>query len=153
MDFRGTMIGGKTVSQTQLRRLLQQIADAFLSGDHEWLCSINIYPLVVYVHQDIHLEWTALETQETLLERRQAALRAGVEKIEAKVLNVGASEAGRFPVRVNWTFMGSEGNVIARNRLRYYCRLDETGHIRIEILELLKRGLSKMHPEETAHRH
>ena len=147
------MTGNKTVSQAELGRFLQQVADAFLSGDHEWLCSINIYPLVVYVHQEIHLEWTALETQETLLERREAALRAGVKKIEAHVLEIGTSDAGRFPVRVNWTFMGSEGKVIARNRLRYYCRLDETGHIRIEILELLKRGLSKLNPEETVHRH
>lgn len=123
-----------------VRGFFQSVADAFLSGDHEWLSGIYIYPLVVYVHGEIFLEHTPEETLAALFERREAALRVGTQLIRSNVLEIGSDDVGRFPVRADWEFLGPDGQIIARNKLRYFCRFDGEGHPRIEILEFIERG-------------
>ena len=118
----------------------QMVADAFLSGDHTWLAGIYIYPLVVYVHGEIFLEHTPEQTLAALFERREAALRVGTHSITSTVLEIGSDDVGRFPVRVDWDFLASDGRTIAKNKLRYFCRFDGEGHPRIEILEFIERG-------------
>ena len=131
---------GKQEREAVLGDFFQTVADAFLTGDHAWLAAIYIYPLVVYVHGEIFLEHTPEETLAALFERREAALRVGTHSIKSTVREIGSDDVGRFPVRVDWEFLGPQGQAIAMNKLRYFCRFDGEGHPRIEILEFIERG-------------
>lgn len=124
-----------------------------MSGDHEWLSGIYIYPLVVYIDGNIFLERTPDETLSALFERRQAAVQAGTKAIRSKIKSVGAGEAGRFPVRVDWDFIAGDGRVIARNELQYFCRFDPTGNIFIEILEFISRGIATVEEPKPGRHH
>lgn len=131
----------------------QRLANAFLSGDHEWLSGIYEYPLVVYIEGEIALERTPAETMASLFARREKALRAGTVQIRSDVLTVGESDKGRFPVRVNWTFLSGTGRVLARNEMQYFCRLTEDQNYRIEIVEFIRQGLNRTgsDPDGTVH--
>lgn len=121
----------------------QTLADAFLQGDHEWLADVYMYPLVVYVEGEIFLERTPSETLAALFDRRERALSAGTDRIASEVLEVGTEDGGRFPVRVDWTFLATSGRMIAKNELRYFCRYISDGTLKIEILEFISRGFEK----------
>lgn len=147
------MVSDSEDREAALNGFFQRVADAFLSGDHDWLAGIYIYPLVVYVHGDIFLERTPEETLAALFERREAAYRAGTRSIRSTVLTIGSIEAGRFPVRVDWDFISAEGKIVATNQLRYFCRFDEMGRTRIEILEFIKRGFPNSRSSVTRFKH
>jgi hypothetical protein len=149
----GKLVSDSNDREAVLSGFFQRVADAFLSGDHEWLSGIYIYPLVVYIDEEIFLEHTPEETLATLFERREAAYRAGTQSIRSTVLMIGSHEVGRFPVRVDWEFINAAGNVVAKNELRYFCRFDEEGHTRIEILEFLKRGFPNPNSTVTRFKH
>ena len=136
-----------------LSAFFQRVADAFMSGDHEWLSGIYIYPLVVYLDGNIFLERTPEQTLASLFKRREAAYRAGTNMIRSTVIDVGPNDAGRFPVRVDWDFLAADGSVIARNELRYFCRFDAERDILIEILEFISRGIASPKTPEPGLRH
>lgn len=139
--------------ETEIADFFQKLADAFLAGDHEWLAGIYIYPLVVYIENDITLERSPEKTLANLFERREIVLRGGTRSVKSNLISVGKPDTGRFPVRVDWEFLDAEGRQLTRNQLRYFCRFDELGNIRIEILEFLKQGFptSPQDPGATTH--
>ena len=120
----------------------QRLADAFLNGDHEWLSGVYIYPLVVYIEGEIALERTPAQSLSALFERRQKALSAGTAGIRTEVLEVGEASSGRFPVRVDWTFLSASGREVAKNELRYFCRFSDDGSVQIEIVEFIRRSFA-----------
>lgn len=132
--------------KSALAGFFQEVANAFLKGDHQWLAEIYIYPLVVYIEGEIALERTPDETLHNLFDRRETALRAGVTTIKSNTLDVGAESNGRFPVRVDWEFLTGDGRIVAINELQYFCRFVPGGHVRIEILEFITRGIGSVKP-------
>ena len=119
---------------------MQELADAFLSGDHEWLATVYSYPLAVFLEGEIKIEKTSQEMLDALFSRRASALAAGTLTIRTNVLECGETSVGRFPVRVDWAFLGLEGKTIATSEMRYFCRLTPTCGIKIEILEFISPG-------------
>lgn len=147
------MVSDSNDREAALNGFFQRVADAFLSGDHVWLSAIYIYPLVVYVDGEIFLERSPEETLAALFERREAAYRAGTQSIRSTVLKIGSIDVGRFPVRVDWEFFNAEGKIVTTNQLRYFCRFDEQGRTRIEILEFIKRGFPNPKSTVTRFKH
>jgi len=140
MFVEGTLGTGSQDTEQAISSFFQRLANAFLSGDHDWLAGIYIYPLVIYIEGEIALEHTPEVTLSSLFERRRAALAIGTTHIHSTVTDIGDHNCGRFPVNVKWKFLSATGRVLACNVLRYFCRFDEHGEMKIEILEFVKRG-------------
>lgn len=127
-----------------IAKFMQELADAFFQGDHEWLTGIYAYPLAVFLNGDIMIEETPQDALNNLFLRRASAIAAGTVRITAKVLDSGDPSQGRFPVRVDWHFIGKGGKLIAINELRYFCHLAESGEPRVEIVEFISRGIASI---------
>lgn len=120
---------------------MQALADAFLKGDHEWLAGIYAYPLAIFLDGEIVIENSAEDALNSLFIRRGAVLAAGTKKIKTTTQLSAETSTGRFPVRVDWHFLNEAGALIAVNEIRYFCRFSETGGIKVEIVEFLRRGI------------
>ena len=128
---------------------MQALADAFLKGDHKKLADVYSYPLAIFLDGEIVIEKTSEDALNNLFIRRGTVLAAGAAKIETTVLESGETSSGRFPVTVAWRFLNETGTVIADSEMRYFCRFTDTGAIKIEIIEFLRRGIESPESDST----
>ena len=103
----------------------------------------HVHPLALYVEDRIVLEKTEQDTINRLLVARAAGIRRGVTTITLSDIEVGPVGNGRFPVLVQWSFCGKDGE-ITRSRIRYYCRHTPDGGFKIEMMEYLQLGFPEI---------
>ena len=131
----------KRPMDNQLPQFFQRVADAFLSGDVQWLSTIYVYPLAVYVGGELTVERNVEQTISAVMGRRQQAIQAGTAAIKTQIINAADNPSGRLPIRVDWQFIDTAGKLIATNEVRYFCRFKDPGIVQIEILEFLRRDI------------
>jgi hypothetical protein len=111
------------------------LAQAFKEGHLERMASLYHYPLAIYSPSGLWLEANARETVEIVFRRRVAAIRAGMSDLRVTIGKPIEDGAERIRVNVAWDFVKADGTVFDRSRLRYFCRRDPDGQLRVEMIE------------------
>jgi hypothetical protein len=119
------------------------LARAFKEGKLDVLSSHYIYPLAIYSPVGLWLEANPQETAEMIFQRRAAALRAGMADVRATVGETSEVVTGRLAVDVAWDFLNAAGQLIGRSELRYFCRRDASGQLRVEMIEFSRLAFAE----------
>jgi hypothetical protein len=123
--------------------LCASLARAFREGQLDRLSSHYLYPLAIYSPVGLWLEANPQETAEMIFRRRAAALRAGMADVRVTVGETTEGVTGRLAVDVAWDFLNAAGQVIDRSELRYYCRRDADGQLRVEMIEFSRLAFAE----------
>jgi hypothetical protein len=123
--------------------LCASLARAFKEGQLDRLSSHYLYPLAIYSPVGLWLEANPQETAEMIFRRRAAALRAGMADVRVTLGDTTEGVTGRLAVDVAWDFLNAAGQVIDRSELRYYCRRDTDGQLRVEMIEFSRLAFAE----------
>jgi hypothetical protein len=123
--------------------LCASLARAFKEGQLDRLSSHYLYPLAIYSPIGLWLEANPQETAEMIFRRRGAALRAGMADVRVTVGEPVEGVTGRLAVDVAWDFLNAAGQLIDRSELRYYCRREADGQLRVEMIEFSRLAFAE----------
>jgi hypothetical protein len=119
------------------------LARAFKEGRLDVLSSHYVYPLAIYSPIGLWLEANPQETAEVIFRRRAAALKAGMADVRLTVGDTTEEGAGRLRVDVAWEFLNAAGQAFDKSELRYFCRRDADGQLRVEMIEFSRLAFAE----------
>ncbi|MDU8943329.1 hypothetical protein [Ovoidimarina sediminis] len=124
------------MEEAALSRFCQDLADAVIEGRLDDALRVYSYPLAVYRPGGVNVERSREDTQRALTGRMSVAKSNGTVAIATKLLNIDRSKQGRIILEVEWAYLGPACKELDRTHLRYYCRTDGSGALRIEMVDL-----------------
>ena len=125
-----------------------------LEGELDWLEDVYVYPMALFIGDEIRVENGPEDTALYLEMRRAHAAQLGVYAMTANVLQVTHKTTGhRFSAHVEYTFLRDNGSEIGRNKSHYRCHFEDEVRIRVESIEILELGLPRLSSIVKARRH
>ncbi len=124
-----------------LQDFFQQLGERLFQGDLKWLSDVYLYPLSIFVGDDIRVEQSPEDTMAYIHQRREDVYRYGARSIRSEITKIGGIRDNRFATNVDFVFLDAAGRDIARNSTRYFCQQDKYGRLKIESLELLQLAI------------
>ncbi len=126
------------ILEPDARAFCAAIIRSFIDGQLDDIDRFYTYPLAVYSPAGLRLELTPEDTRKALFLRRAAALNAGMVTVNLVIHEIGDRSLGRFPISLQWDYIGPGSQVIGTSILRYFCRVMPDNQISIEMLEFLQ---------------
>lgn len=124
---------GKDMSSVE--DMCAALVAAFVEGRLENLPRHYVYPLAVFLPDGVRIEMTPDVTTEKIFARRAAAMREGMRDVRLRIADVREVPNGRVTVDLSWEFVDVNGQPIDRSTMRYFCRRDPDGSVRVEMIE------------------
>ncbi len=118
-----------------VREMLARHEKVFPTRDVASLAADYRNPVAVFLPDGLRVEKTPEDTAATLRRLRQVALDHGTVSVRFQVLGIGEVRPDRPSVLVSWTFLGADGAVRGRSRVRYFMARQPDGGLLIEMLE------------------
>ena len=130
------------VSEALVREFFEWFAEAFVSGDLDWLDRVYIYPLAVFLTNDeIRVEQDIEDTKKFILWRRQHIRDAGCNEMRAHIQMIEPTQDARYRVHLEFSFHTADGSEVGRNKFRYLIEQREDHRIWIESIEIVDIGM------------
>lgn len=127
---------------SSVEELCETLASAFADGRIEGVWQYYTYPLIIFTPGGIRIEIRPEETAEAIFARRALALRAGMRSVRVTIASIEERPRGRIPVELAWDFVDARGRSVGRSAMRYFCRRDTAGTLRIEMIEFSQLAFS-----------
>ena len=111
----------------------------FNAGDADLIVDLFASRFPVFTDAGVSLMSKRADTRVSVERLMAAAKRHGTVRLEHRILSVEPSPRGESSiVRVEWTYLGANGQPVATGDVKYYCGKDTDGIIRILMIEYLK---------------
>ena len=114
----------------------QSLADAVLDGRLEEAADFYSYPMVVYRLGKVEIEQVREDAIRALTQVMTKAKAHGTAAIKVSIGELDTSKPQRATFPLEWAFVGPDGTVMDRKKMRYFCKTDGTGALRIAMLEM-----------------
>ncbi len=124
------------MTDADLAVFCQSLADAVIEDRLEDASRAYVYPLALYTPDGMSIEATEAQTVSALGARRSMAVEHGATQISASVYDIDRSRPGRIVLGVIWTYLAEGGQALDHTDLRYYCIVDGSAAIKIELIEI-----------------
>lgn len=120
----------------RVERFLQDMIDCFSRGRFREFTARIAIPMVVYSEGQRILVATNAEEAALLLAAGWLDVSSQAHRFEPRLVSVGCTVNGEFPVRVDWLYLDAAGRQRKVSRVRYIMGESEDGGLRIHLTEV-----------------